>query len=284
MPSRPWRGSGICLLHDVGRGDHIVDLEDHLHHLSGQAQLTALGRARLIDTLLPHVGGAHLHAVHAMPGVLSGLLQALHCGHLTDRTEATVFGQGHGNRVQSLGKGFHAVLVDGLLLVRRTQHRQRRRHLTGTAARHDARVTDQIPHTTVGVMEASLRLIHHHLISTPDQDRHSLRLVAPLNHQHGVLGCSEGDLTHNARLAQFFCSNLLEARHDPATCGDCNQLQLHSANPPHSWKFRLVEQMVGLIIKAPLADHQVATGGLDVLDLLPEVGLLNFVHLLVVLA
>ena len=48
----------------VGRRPDVVDLEDHLDQLGGELDLGLLAVQGLDHTLLLHVAGAHLHAVH----------------------------------------------------------------------------------------------------------------------------------------------------------------------------------------------------------------------------
>lgn len=53
----------------LGRRDHIIDLEDHLHHLRGKQDLLLLANQSLKDVLLLHVVGANVIAVYAAVGV-----------------------------------------------------------------------------------------------------------------------------------------------------------------------------------------------------------------------
>lgn len=48
-----------------GGGDHIINLEDHLHHLRCQQQLLLLANEGLKHLLLAHVVGSRIQAVHA---------------------------------------------------------------------------------------------------------------------------------------------------------------------------------------------------------------------------
>lgn len=53
----------------LGRWDHIVNLEDHLHHLRGKQDLLLLANQSFKDVLLLHVVGANIIAVYAAEGV-----------------------------------------------------------------------------------------------------------------------------------------------------------------------------------------------------------------------
>ena len=114
-----------------------------------------------------------------------------------------------------------------------------------------------------------------------------------LDHQHLVLGCPERQLAHDARLAQLVCRQLAESRHDTPSSGDSDQLQEHhiknvisenssaqtrtnlysvarkpvscyldfrTADPTHGRKLLVQEQVIRLVIKAPLTDDEICTG------------------------
>jgi len=51
----------------------------------------------------------------------------------------------------------------------------------------------------------------------------------------------------------------LKAWHDACSCGHGQQLNLHAAHPADGWQVVVHQQVVGLVLKAPLADHQAST-------------------------
>ena len=53
----------------LGWRDHVIDLEDHLHHLCGKQDLLLLANQSLKDILLLHVVRANIIAVYAAVGV-----------------------------------------------------------------------------------------------------------------------------------------------------------------------------------------------------------------------
>eukprot|EP00959_Pyramimonas_sp_CCMP1952_P312847 6548649-Pyramimonas_sp.AAC.1 len=55
-----------------------------------------------------------------------------------------------------------------------------------------------------------------------------------------------------AHLAQLVGRELLEAGHDAAAGGDGDELELHPAHPAHRWEVLVHQQMVRLVVKAPL--------------------------------
>ena len=86
----------------------------------------------------------------------------------------------------------------------------------------------------------------------------SLGVLAALNDQHLILGGAKDQLPHRSSFAKFVWCQLLEARHNP---GSCSQVVGH-------------EQVVGFVIKAPLADDEGGTGVLALLNHVSEVLLL----------
>ena len=64
----------------LGWRDHVIDLEDHLHHLCGKQDLLLLANQSLKDILLLHVVRANIIAVYAAVGValLERCSQAYH--------------------------------------------------------------------------------------------------------------------------------------------------------------------------------------------------------------
>mmetsp|Transcript_104613 Transcript_104613/g.223600 ORF Transcript_104613/g.223600 Transcript_104613/m.223600 type:complete len:384 (-) Transcript_104613:586-1737(-) len=271
------------LFDDVSACDDIVDLKNHLDDLGRKTKLTALGGAGLVDILLPHVCLPCQHAINTMPRVVGLLLLCLHLGHLPDAVETAVFRKGHGDDVEGGSEGPHGVLLEASLQVGSGLDSEASRHLAGTAAGHNARIPDQVPNAAVRIVKASLRLVDDHLVPTPHQDGHRLGVGAVLYHEHHILRGAKCELAHAARLAELLRRQLLKPRDYPSSGGNSNELHLHTTDPPHSWELRLVELVVGLIVEAPLADHEVGARILDVFDLIAEVLLLVLVQLLVVL-
>merc|ERR1719322_2319659 len=82
--------------------------------------------------------------------------------------------------------------------------------------------------------------------------------------------------------AKLVRAQLLEPRHDPASGGDGDQLDLRAADPSDGGQVALKEKMVGLVVETPLADCKVSAGRLHVVDHLLEGLLLILTELLVV--
>ena len=62
----------------------------------------------------------------------------------------------------------------------------------------------------------------HHPVGAADEDGDGPTVLAVLYHQHAVLGRPKRDLTHDASVTKFVCSELAEPRHDttPGCYGD----------------------------------------------------------------
>merc|ERR1712048_216145 len=111
-----------------------------------------------------------MHAIDASPGVLRALLFGLHRCHFADGAQAAVLGERHWNGIQCRRERAHAVLLECLLLVRSSLNREASRHLARTSAWNNSRVSDQIPHATIGIMQATFRFVDDHLVPSTDKD------------------------------------------------------------------------------------------------------------------
>ena len=56
--------------------------------------------------------------------------------------------------------------------------------------------------------------------------------MALFNDQHAVLGGAKVQLPNESGVTQLGSAELLKARDDATACGDGNQLDLRSSNPP----------------------------------------------------
>jgi hypothetical protein len=90
-------------------------------------------------------------------------------------------------------------------------------------------------------------------------------------------------LSDSASAAQLLGAELLEARDDAAARGDGDELQLHAAHPAHRGQLVLEQQVVSLVVEAPLADHQVGARVLALLHHRGEIFLLARVQAVVCL-
>ncbi|RUS27387.1 hypothetical protein BC938DRAFT_483324 [Jimgerdemannia flammicorona] len=145
----------------------------------------------------------------------------------------------------------------------------------------------------------------YHLVTAPNKDSDSTCVGALLNDKHAVLGGTEGQLANNTSMSKFGFRQVLETRNNAAIGSDGNQLKpvsrhdkhnmycqnknrsayldFRSTHPPHRWQLILHQQMVRLVIEAPLANDQVRTSVLNLTDHLLELVPLVVLQLLVLL-
>ena len=55
--------------------------------------------------------------------------------------------------------------------------------------------------------------------------------------------------------AELVCSEFLETRHNASAGGDGQKLYFHSTHPANRGQFVLQQQVVGLVVEAPLAQY-----------------------------
>jgi hypothetical protein len=93
------------------------------------------------------------------------------------------------------------------------------------------------------------------------QNTQSSSLPARLSNQ--ISGCHPLALLILQLIYMYYsfasCTTHLEPRHNAGAGGHGKQLNLHSTNPADGWQPMVHEQVVGLILKAPLADDQAST-------------------------
>ena len=108
-------------------------------------------------------------------------------------------------------------------------------------------------------MKATLGLIADGRTTSTDEDGHGLRVLAFLNEDYLIVRCTEGDLLDFTSLTELLGSDLFEARNNMSTRSHSNELNLDTANPSDSGKFVVHEEVVGLVVEAPLAENDVST-------------------------
>mmetsp|Transcript_9052 Transcript_9052/g.15310 ORF Transcript_9052/g.15310 Transcript_9052/m.15310 type:complete len:364 (+) Transcript_9052:294-1385(+) len=224
--------------------------------------------------MLLHVVGAHLVAVHAKTRVALRQVSGLDVRDLKDGGQASVLRQGHGDVIQRISEGTNGVLFDARHRLGKGRHSERAGDLRRASAVHHTVVLDEVAHHAHGIVQRPLGLVHDHLVSSADQHGHGIGEGAVLDDQHALLGGAEAYLAHRPSLAQLFRRQLLETRHNSSASGDSDQLQLDTTNPSHGRQLILQQQVVRLVVEAPLADDQVGATVLAALHHILEVFLL----------
>lgn len=202
-------------------------------------------------------------AVERQPFV--GLLR-LDQRQVLDRRQPAVLRKRERDRIERLRKRAHRVLLNRRNLVRLLRDGQRRTDLRRTTAVHHAVVLDERAHHTHRVVERALRLVDNHLVRATQERRDGARVGTLFDHQHPVARRAEADLAHDAGVPELVRRQVLKPRHDPPVGRDRNQLELGAAHPADGRQLVLEQQVVRLVVKAPLAHDQVRAGVLDLLD------------------
>eukprot|EP00050_Salpingoeca_kvevrii_P010683 m.9769 g.9769 ORF g.9769 m.9769 type:complete len:527 (-) comp3015_c0_seq2:171-1751(-) len=262
----------LCLLAAVDAD--VVNLQNHLDELRRQADLLLLADESFNNALLAHVIGALLQAVNAKVGVLLQNLAAAHFSERFDWGKAAVLGKGHGDGLEGIGKGAHGILLERLDLISLLGDGEAACNLSSTASIDDTRVADEVADYADGVVQTTLGLSNNHLVATADEDGDSLGVLALLDDKHAVLGGAKGNLTDATSLAKLLSRKLFKAGNNAATRGDSNELDLGAANPADSGEALLQQEVVGLVVEAPLANGECCAGVLDLLDHLGKLALL----------
>mmetsp|Transcript_8220 Transcript_8220/g.9954 ORF Transcript_8220/g.9954 Transcript_8220/m.9954 type:complete len:568 (-) Transcript_8220:99-1802(-) len=276
VQSRLW-----CSLVLLGR-DHIINLQNHLNHLSCELKLLLLGHDGFEDALFAHICSALVVGIDADEGVLSAHLLFAQLAHIFDGVVARVLGKGQRDLLESVGEGAHSVLLDTADLVGLLGDGDRASELGGATTANDVIVLDHVADDADGVMEAALGLIADSLGATSDHDGDSLGVHAVLDQDDLLARGAVGDLFDAAGSAELLRGDFLEAGDDARTSGDGKELDLDATDPTDGRKAVLHEQMVGLVVEAPLAEDGGGAGVLDAGNHIREVVRLHLLKFLVV--
>ena len=159
----------------------------------------------------------------------------------------------------------------------------RARNLCCTTSVDDSVIADEVADNAEGIVNASLDLFDDHVVASTHKDGDSVCVLTVLDNDDVVLGGAKLDLSNNTSLAQLVSRDILKARDDTGACGDSQEFNLCATYPADGWELVLEKEVVCLVIKAPLADDQVRSRFLDLLDHLSKPFLLSLVQLLVLL-
>lgn len=98
-------------------GADVINLEDHLHHLSGQKDLLLLAVKSLNHVLLLHVRSSLAQAVNAQRRIVLGYLTGLNLRQCVDGRQARVLSQRQGNGLERVRKRPERVLLQRFDLI-----------------------------------------------------------------------------------------------------------------------------------------------------------------------
>lgn len=82
-------------------------------------------------------------------------------------------------------------------------------------------------------------------------------MLAVLDQKNLVVGSSELVLLYGSSTAEFFGGDLFESWDDSGSSSEGKELNLDTTNPSDGWEVVVHEQVVGLVVKSPLAEHDV---------------------------
>jgi len=262
--------------------NHIVDFEDHLDDLSCKLELLLLGHDRLEDALLAHVGCSNVVGIDTDEWVLSADLFLTELANILDGVVTGVLGKGEGDFLEGFGEGTNGVLLDSTDLVGLLRNSDGAGKLGGTTATNNIVVLDHVTDDADGVVEAALGLVTDSLRATADHDGDGLRLGAILNQDNFVAGGAVANLLDAAGMTELLGGDLLEAGNDASTSSDGKELNLDATDPTHGGEVLLHEQVVGLVIEAPLAENGSGAGILHAFNHIGEVVLLHLLKFKVI--
>lgn len=97
----------------------------------------------------------------------------------------------------------------------------------------------------------------YHFVSTSDEDRARVRLLALFDAQHVIAGGAEVELADVSCEAELLRRELLKAGNDATAGGDGDHFDFRSADPTYGGQFVREQHVVRLIVETPLADDQV---------------------------
>ena len=201
---------------------------------------------------------ATIQAVHAQSGVILLDLSRLELGQVLDGRQTAVLGESQRNGLERVAERSHRVLLERGDLVGRRTYRQRARNLRSAASIHNTIVADQIADHAQSVVQRSLRLLDDHLVAAADEYGDRARILALLDDEHVVLGGAEVDFAHDTRVAQLVSGELAEAGHDATARGYGDELDLGTAHPADGGQLALQQQVIRLVVEAPLTHHKIA--------------------------
>lgn len=236
-----------------------------------------LGHDRLVDALLAHVSSSLMVSIDADERVLSADLLLAQLANIIDWVVTGVLGKSERDFFESVGKSAHCVLLDTTDLVSLLRNSDGAGELSGTTATDNVGILDHVTDDTDGVVKATLGFITDRLGATTDHYRHGLRVLTVFDENNFVTRRAVANLFDATGSAEFLGSDLLEAGNDARARRDGEKLDLDTTDPTDGWDVVLHEEMVSLVIEAPLAKNDI---GARVLNSTNHVCEVSGLHLL----
>lgn len=155
--------------------------------------------------------------------------------------------------------------------------------LGGSASYNNSVVLNHVSDDAESIMDGSVGLVDHHTGRTSHQNGDGSGSLELLDDQHLVVVGTELDFSDLSGLSELLGGDFLESGDDSGSGGDGDELDIDSTKPSDGGEVVLEEEMVGLVVEAPLTHGDVGARVLDLLDHVSEVVLFLLDHLLVVL-
>mmetsp|Transcript_30546 Transcript_30546/g.63787 ORF Transcript_30546/g.63787 Transcript_30546/m.63787 type:complete len:414 (-) Transcript_30546:55-1296(-) len=193
-------------------------------------------------------------------------------GHFFNGRIPRIFCQCQRNIIQGIGKGTNGVLVDTSDGIGIFVHGQGARNFSRSSSVHNPVVTNEIAYDAHGIVQRSFGFFDNHAISPAYQNCHGRGICGMFQDNHAfALGGSQGQFVHAPGLSQFIGRQIFKACHDASTGGHGNVFNFDSAHPSHGGEIILQKQVIGFVIKAPLANDQIGATILDPFDHVTEI-------------
>mmetsp|Transcript_16167 Transcript_16167/g.39088 ORF Transcript_16167/g.39088 Transcript_16167/m.39088 type:complete len:308 (+) Transcript_16167:85-1008(+) len=228
---------------------HIVDLQDHTHGLRSHLHGRHRDQQGLHHVLIQDVGDCSLPHVDAKVLFSVGVVRP-QLGDDVDRVQPRVLGQSERDDLESL-----RVLPDDDALVplqgaRPGSQLHGKLHLRSPPSGDHRPLLHKGAHHAQGVVDGPLRLLQHHAVGTPNQDRHSRVLQILLQPREADDGPQPGPqvlLGHQVRGPQLLLGEALQDGHRLAAQHARHKVNLVPLHVPDNQNLRLSAEIQGQI-------------------------------------
>lgn len=271
-----------CSSFVIIRRNDIIYFEDHLDDLSSELKLLFLGKVGFVDLGFSHIGVSILHAVDSVVGVFFSDLLGLALGEGLDWVETGVVSEGSGDVLESVSEGADGVLFNIGNFVSGLSDGEGAGDFGSTTSPDDFVGLDEVADDAHGIVDTSDGLVDDHLGASSDEDGDGLGLFALFDDEHSFVAGSELNFSDGSGLSEFIGGDFFESGDDSGSGGDGDEFNVGSGDPSDGGEFVLEEEMVGLIIEAPLAHDDIGSGLLASSDLVLEVLLFLGVEFVVI--
>lgn len=197
--------------------------------------------------------------------------------------ETGVLSENNGDVLKGLREGAEGVLVKSIGLVGFLRNANGASNFgTATSVRNTV-VLDEVTDDAHGIVKRAHGFINDHSVSSTYQHSDSTAIRALLEEDHAVGLSSKVNLADATDSSELISCQFRETGDNTSTTGNSEKFDLDTTDPTDRGELVLEKKMVGFIIETPLADDEVGTRVLDLLDHFGEVLLLHLGELLVVL-